>query len=493
MRKKTLFVKIFAVLASLGLLVSLLPAPAAAEVPPPAPIAIVFDGRTVASEVPPVIVGTSTMVPLRTIFETLGTDVSWDGATQTVTGRKAGNEISLAVGSMTARINGVRRTLEQPAQIQGGRTMVPLRFVGEALGAEVGWDARRQTVVINSTDISRKRSPVEREMRLTTGGASFPNPLYQRLVHEYARITDPTVRIDYASIGSGAGIRGILERTFDFAGSDAPLNDDQMAFLRPNTILHIPTVMGAVAVVYNIPGAQTGLRLSPDVLADIFLGVITRWNDGRISALNAGVRLPDQRITVVRRSDASGTTFIFTDYLSEVSEQWRTRVGKSTAVAWPAAGNVGARGNEGVAAQVSQLPGTIGYVELANAMLNKLNIAAMRNRAGKFVAPSVASTTAAAAGLVHKLPADMRASLVNSPGAAAYPIIGLTWILVYRDQEGLADKAQVKVDFLRWAVVERNLEAFAEELFYAPLPQEIIDRVRLQLHSITHNHAPIWK
>jgi phosphate transport system substrate-binding protein len=433
------------------------------------------------------------MVPLRVIFETLGADVSWDGATQTVTGRKAGKEILLTVGSRTARINGAPRALEQPAQILEGRTLVPLRFVGEALGAEIAWDARRQAVVISSTDASMRRSPVKREMRLTTGGASFPNPLYQRLIHEYARITDPTIRIDYASVGSGAGIRGILERTFDFAGSDAPLNDNQMAFLRPNTILHVPTVMGAVAVVYNIPGAATGLRLSPDVLADIFLGAITRWNDGRIAALNPGVRLPDQRITVVRRSDASGTTFIFTDYLSEVSEQWRTRVGKSTAVSWPSAGNIGARGNEGVAAQVSQLPGAIGYVELANALLNNLNMVALRNRAGNFVLPSVPATTAGAAGLARDLPADMRASLVNPPGAAAYPIIGLTWILLYRDQEGLAEKARIKVDFLRWAVVERNLEPFAAELHYAPLPQEIIDRVREQLQSITHNHVPIWR
>ncbi|MCL5982681.1 MAG: phosphate ABC transporter substrate-binding protein PstS [Firmicutes bacterium] len=490
MRKKSLPARILTVLVCLGLLVSLLPAAAMAQAR--RPIAIEFDGRTVASEVQPVIVGTGararTMVPLRVIFETLGADVSWEAATQTVTGRKAGNVISLVIGNSTATVNGSPQTLDQPAQILGGRTLVPFRFIGEALGARVEWDGARRVVRIASTEASKRRSPLDRELRLTTGGATFPNPLYQRLVHEYARITSPAIRIDYASVGSGAGIRGILGGTFDFAGSDAPLTAEQQAQVRPNEILHVPTVMGAVAVVYNVPGAGTGLRLTGEVLADIFRGVITNWNDTRIATLNPGVRLPDQRITVVRRSDSSGTTFIFTDYLSKVSEAWRTGPGRGTTISWPAAGNIGARGNEGVAAQVGQLPGAVGYVELSTAFLNRLNTVALRNRAGNFVVPTVEATTAAAAA-ADVGPLDHP---TNSPGTDAYPIVGLTWILVHRDQAD-ANKARVIVDFLRWAVVERNLEPFAADLFYAPLPQGVIDRVREQLQSINHNKAPIWR
>lgn len=279
---------------------------------------------------------------------------------------------------------------------------------------------------------------------------------------EYARITSPAVRIDYASVGSGAGIRGILARTFDFAGTDAPLTVEQQNQVRPNEILHIPTVMGAVAVVYNISGVATGLRLTPEVLADIYLGSITHWNDARITTLNPRKTLPNQRITIVRRSDSSGTT-----------------------VRWPGT-TVGGPGNAGVAAQVSQLPGAIGYVELSTAIQSRLAMAQLRNRAGNFIAPSVEATSAAAAGLTGLThPTD-------SPAAAAYPIVGLTWILVYRDQADLA-KAQATVDFLRWAVVERNLEPFAADLHYAPLPESTIANVRTQLQSITHNDQAIWR
>ncbi len=264
-----------------------------------------------------------------------------------------------------------------------------------------------------------------------------------------------------------------------------------MAQVAPNQLLHIPTVMGAVAVTYNVSGVGNGLRLTPDVLADIYLGVIVRWNDTRITAINPGVQLPDQRITVVRRSDSSGTTFIFTDYLSEVSERWQREVGRAASVRWPGT-TVGAHGNAGVAAQVSQLPGAIGYVELSTAIASRLNMAQLRNRAGNFIAPTVDATSAAAAGLVQQMPKDMRMSLVNSPGAGAYPIVGLTWILVYRDQTELA-KARATVDFLRWAVVERNLEPFAADLFYAPLPEGVITRVQQQLQTINHNGQAILR
>ncbi len=489
MNKKTTFSRIFTVLISLAILVSLLPTAVFAQTS--RPISIEFDGRGVTGDVSPIIVRGRTLVPMRIIFETLGADLNWDSPTRTVSGRKAGRVINLVIGSRTATIDGRSVALEQPAQISRGRTLVPLRFVGEALGARVEWDSARAIVHISSTDASRRRTPVDRALRLTTGGASFPFPLYTRLVTEYRRITEPAVTIDYASVGSGAGIRGILARTFDFAGTDAPLTDEQMAQVAPNQLLHIPTVMGAVAVTYNVSGVGNGLRLTPDVLADIYLGVIVKWNDTRITAINPGVQLPDQRITVVRRSDSSGTTFIFTDYLSEVSERWQREVGKATSVRWPGT-TVGAHGNAGVAAQVSQLPGAIGYVELSTAIASKLNMAQLRNRAGHFIAPTVDATSTAAAGLVQEMPKDMRTSLVNSPGAGAYPIVGLTWILVYRDQTDLA-KARAIVDFLRWAVVERNLEPFAADLFYAPLPEGVITRVRQQLQTINHNGQAILR
>jgi len=489
MKRKMSFSRVFAVLACLVVVVSLLPTVALAQTR--RPISIEFDGRVITGDVSPIIAGGRTLVPMRFIFETLGADVFWDSATRTVSGRKAGKVISMVVGSGTATVDGRSVTLEQPAQISNGRTLVPLRFVSQALGAQVEWDGARAIVRIASTNESRRRAPVDQALRLATGGASFPFPLYTRLLTEYRLITNPVVTIDYASVGSGAGIRGILARTFDFAGTDAQLTDEQMAQVAPNQVLHIPTVMGAVAVTYNVSGVATGLRLTPEVLADIYLGVITQWNDTRITALNPGIRLPDQRITIVRRSDSSGTTFIFTDYLSEVSQRWQNEVGRSTSVRWPGT-TVGGHGNAGVAAQVGQLPGAIGYVELSTALQGRLNMAQLRNRAGNFVAPTVEGTAAAAAGLVQQMPRDMRMSLVNSPGADAYPIVGLTWILVYRDQTDLA-KARAIVDFLRWAVVERNLEPFAADLYYAPLPEGVITRVREQLRTINHNGQAIWR
>lgn len=488
MKSKSLYLRLVVVLITFGILISLVPASVSAA----RPVILEFDGRIIASDVEPIFIGDHAMVPVRAIFETMGATVTWDAAAQTITGRKADNTVVLRIGQRTATVNGRSESLAQPAQVVNGRTLVPFRFVGESLGANVEWDNARRIARINSTQVSRRRSPVDREIRLTTGGASFPFPLYARLTTEYARITNPAIRIDYASVGSGAGIRGILAGTFDFAGSDAPLTAEQRAQVAPNEIYHVPVVMGAVAVVYNVSGVGTGLRLTSDVLADIFLGTITNWNDTRIAALNAGVRFPDQRITVVRRADSSGTTFIFTDYLSAVSERWRTGPGRGTTVSWPSPGNIGGRGNEGVSAQVTQIPGGIGYVELSHAFLNHLNTVTLQNRAGNFVIPTVNATTAAAVGLAKEIAQDTTTSLVNSPGRDAYPIVGLTWILVHRDQADLAE-ARVIVDFLRWAVVERNLEPFAADLFYAPLPQEVVGRVREQLQTINHQGTRIWR
>jgi phosphate transport system substrate-binding protein len=308
------------------------------------------------------------------------------------------------------------------------------------------------------------------------------------LITEYAAITSPRVQIEYASVGSGAGIRGILARTFDFAGTDAPMTAEQQAQVRPNEVLHIPTVMGAVAVVYNLGGIGSGLRLTPGTLADIYLGRVTNWSDPSIRAQNPTLTLPDQRITLVRRSDSSGTTFIFTNYLSKVSAQWRSEVGEGTTVRWPGT-TIGGAGNAGVAAQVSQIPGAIGYVELSTAVQSRLSMASMQNRSGNFIAPSVEAATAAA--LIME-DSSFMTHPTDSVAHRAYPIVGITWILVYRDQDNEA-KARAIVDFLRWAIVERNLEPFAAELHYSPLTETGINRVRRLLQSITFNGQPVWR
>ncbi|MBS3985772.1 MAG: phosphate ABC transporter substrate-binding protein PstS [Selenomonadales bacterium] len=485
MRKHTLFVRVLAVLACLSTLVSLVPAMAVAQT---RPIAIVLDGREIRGDAAPQIIGGRTMVPMRLIFEALGAEVTWTEATQTVGGRQGNISISLIIGNRSATVGGRAVSLDQPAQIIAGRTFVPVRFVAESLGATVEWDEAQRTVRITSATQSRMRSPVTSELRITAGGASFPFPLYTRLITEYAAITSPRVQIEYASVGSGAGIRGILARTFDFAGTDAPMTAEQQAQVRPNEVLHIPTVMGAVAVVYNLGGIGSGLRLTPGTLADIYLGRVTNWNDPSIRAQNPTLTLPDQRITLVRRSDSSGTTFIFTNYLSKVSAQWRSEVGEGTTVRWPGT-TIGGAGNAGVAAQVSQIPGAIGYVELSTAVQSLLSMAHMQNRSGNFIAPSVEAATAAA--LIME-DSSFMTHPTDSVAHRAYPIVGITWILVYRDQDNEA-KARAIVDFLRWAIVERNLEPFAAELHYSPLTETGINRVRRLLQSITFNGQPVWR
>jgi phosphate transport system substrate-binding protein len=311
---------------------------------------------------------------------------------------------------------------------------------------------------------------------LTGAGATFPYPLYSKWFADYAASTG--VRVNYQSIGSGGGIRQLSEQTVDFGASDAPMKDEELAKAKGGAVLHIPTVLGAVAVTYNVPGLAA-LNLPGDVLADIFLGRITRWNDARIAAVNAGARLPAQDILVVRRSDGSGTTYIFTDYLAAVSPAWSSGPGKGKEVQWPV--GLGGKGNEGVAGQVKQTPGAIGYVELAYAKQNRLSVAAIRNAAGSFVLPSVEGATAAAAGVAEKLGAetDYRVSIVNAPGAQAYPISSFTWLLVYRQQADSV-KGRKLVAFLEWALTEGEKRAAA--LDYAPLPdamtQQLLARVK---------------
>ncbi len=313
---------------------------------------------------------------------------------------------------------------------------------------------------------------------LNGAGATFPYPLYSKWVAEYQR-RDPRVLINYQSIGSGAGIRQVSERTVDFGASDAPMTDEQLA-KAPGKIVHIPTTLGAVAITYDLPDlAPPSLRLGPDVISGIYLGQITRWNDPRLAALNPGVALPARDIVVVHRSDGSGTTAVFTDYLSRVSPVWRERVGKGTSVSWPV--GLGAKGNEGVTGQVKTTPGSIGYVELAYALQNKLPTASLQNRAGRFVEPSIAGITAAAAGVSANLPADLRVSIVDAPGDGAYPIAAFTYILVYEDMPD-APRAEALAHFLWWAI--HDGQSFAPPLDYAPLPPAVVTRVEALLRGL---------
>jgi phosphate transport system substrate-binding protein len=323
------------------------------------------------------------------------------------------------------------------------------------------------------------------ELAINGAGATFPYPLYSKWFYEYSN-ANPGVKFNYQSIGSGGGIKQITAGTVDFGASDAPMTEEELGKL-PGPILHLPTAIGAVAVVYNIEGVDTGLRLTQDVLAGIFLGKITRWNDPKIFELNKDRRLPSADIVVAHRSDGSGTTDIFTNYLSAIDAEWRAKVGRGKSVKWPV--GLGGKGNEGVAGVVKQTPGAVGYVELAYAKQNGMAVASLRNRDGQFVAPTLEATSAAAAGAAKTMPADFRVSIVDAPGKEAYPIAGLTWLLVYREQK---DEARGKelVRFLKWSLREgQKMEA---ALDYAPLPKPVVDMVDKALRQITHKGKPLY-
>jgi phosphate transport system substrate-binding protein len=315
-------------------------------------------------------------------------------------------------------------------------------------------------------------------VRLNGMGATFPKPIYDKWVSEYGKL-NPNVRIDYQSQGSGAGIKGIQAQTVDFGASDAPMSDADLK-AAPGEILHIPTVLGAVVITYNLSGVSEPLQFSPETLADIFLGKIKRWDDARIKADNAGVALPAEEIRVVYRADASGTSAVFTEYLSAISPEWKTSVGADKSPRWPV--GQGGKGNEGVMGQIKQQPNTIGYTELTYALTSKLPVAKIKNSAGVFVEPSLDAITAAAAESVQKMPGDLRASIVNAAGGSAYPISSYTYILAYKDQKDAA-KGKAIVDFLWWAI--HDGKSFARDLHYAPLPDEVTKRAEEKINSIT--------
>ena len=310
-------------------------------------------------------------------------------------------------------------------------------------------------------------------------GAAFPYPLYSKWFYEYTKVDD-SVNFNYQSIGSGGGIRQITAQTVDFGATDGALTDEQLK-QAPGELLHIPMTAGAVVVTYNLSEVSGRLRFSPDVVADIFLGKISKWNHPRIASDNPGVNLPDENIIVAHRSDGSGTTNIFTDYLSAVSKEWKASVGKGTSVNWPV--GLGGKGNEGVAGLVKQTPGTIGYVELAYSVKNNLSYADIKNKSGNFIEPSIKSTTAAVNGKINSMPADFRVSLVNPDGADAYPIAGFTWILVYKNQSDKA-KGEKIVKFLRWAVT--NGQEYCTDLLYAPLPETMVKQIEKKIEQISY-------
>jgi len=330
-------------------------------------------------------------------------------------------------------------------------------------------------------------APAAAQVKLTGAGATFPNIIYQDWMLTYNK-AHPDVQLNYQSIGSGGGIRQFSDATVDFGASDAPMKDSGVAAIQGN-VFHIPTVLGGDVPTYNLPDLKETLRFTPDVLADIFLGKVTKWSDARITAVNPGVKLPDQDIVVVHRSDGSGTTFIWTDYLSKVSAEWEQKVGRGTSVNWPV--GLGGKGNEGVTATVKQTPGAFGYVELGYAMANQLPAGSVRNKAGKFIAPSLASITAAAAGAMKAMGpgTDFRVSITNPDGDAAYPIASFTWFLL-RKQYDDAARAGALVKFVWWAETEG--QARAASLGYAPLPPQLRPWIEARLKSITAGGKAVW-
>ncbi len=317
--------------------------------------------------------------------------------------------------------------------------------------------------------------PAFGQTTLNGAGATFPYPMYSKWFSEYHKLHSD-IQINYQSIGSGGGIRQVLANTVDFGASDGPMTDEQLSQSKVK-ILHIPTVLGSVVPAYNVPGVSGEIKFTPQALAGIFLGKITSWNDPALVKENASLNLPNQPIVVVHRSDGSGTTFIFTDYLSKVSSEWQNTVGKGTSVKWPL--GLGNKGNEGVAGMIRQLPGSIGYVELIYAVQNKIPYGVVKNAAGTYVKASLESTTAAAAS-VKTMPADFRVSITNAPGKDAYPISSFTWLLIPTQSKD--NKGKILADFLTWMVDDG--QKMTQELTYAPLPESVAQKVKAAIKEV---------
>jgi phosphate transport system substrate-binding protein len=305
------------------------------------------------------------------------------------------------------------------------------------------------------------------KIQINGAGATFPYPIYSKWFSEYNKL-HPNVEINYQSIGSGGGIRQLTNQTVFFGATDGPMSAEQQQ-AAPGHILHFPAILGGVVPIYNIPGVDTELKFTGNVLADIFLGKITKWNEAAITALNPGVKLPGTDIVVCHRSDGSGTTYIWVDYLSKVSPEWKKRVGIATSVNWPV--GVGGKGNEGVAGLVKQSPGAIGYVELIYAIQNKIDFGSVQNMAGEFVRSSLESVTAAAAAAANAMPKDFRVSITNAPGKGVYPVSSFTWLLLYENPKDKT-RGRTMVDFMKWALGDG--QKYCAELGYAPIPASVI-------------------
>jgi phosphate transport system substrate-binding protein len=312
---------------------------------------------------------------------------------------------------------------------------------------------------------------------LNGAGATFPYPIYSKWFSEYHNLHSD-VQVNYQSIGSGGGIRQVQAGTVDFGATDGPMSDEQIAASKVK-VLHVPTVLGAVVPAYNIPGVSGEVKFTPEIISGIFLGKIANWSDPAIAKANSDIKFPNQSITVVHRSDGSGTTYIFTDYLSKISPDWQSAAGKGTSVKWPV--GVGGKGNEGVAGMIRQLPGSIGYIELIYALQNKINYGSVKNSSGQFVKASLDSTTAAAAGV--KMPADFRVSITNPPGKTAYPIASFTWLLIPTNPPD-KNKGKMVKDMVLWAL--DNGESMAAGLSYAPLPKEVVDKAKAAINQQVH-------
>lgn len=342
---------------------------------------------------------------------------------------------------------GITKGTIQMKRIILAGTLLPLLFAGAASAAET----------------------------INAAGATFPAPIYQKWAEEFK--AKAGVQINYQSVGSGAGIKQYTDGTVDFGASDMPMTEEQLK-AKPGT-LHFPTVLGADVVTYNIPGVTKDLQFSGPTVAAIFMGAITKWNDARIKAENPGVNLPNTDIVVIHRSDGSGTTFIFTDFLSKVSPEWKAKVGANTSVAWPV--GLGGKGNEGVTGLVKQTPGAVGYVELVYAVSQKLGYASIKNSSGKYIKADFNSVTAAAAGAAKDMPADFRVSITNAPGATAYPISSFTWLLIPNQIKDPAKKKEI-VDFLNWILTDGQKDCQA--LSYAPLPASVVAKEKKQIALI---------
>jgi len=356
------------------------------------------------------------------------------------------------------------------------RTLLALSFLTLAVGCSKS-DGSGGDAPLPGSKKSDASAAAGGKVMLTGAGATFPYPLYTKWIAEYTK-ANPGIQLNYQSIGSGGGIRQITERTVDFGASDAPMSEEQLA--KAPGMLHIPTCLGAVVLTYNLEGVPTGLKITPEAAAGIFLGKIKDWDDPLIARENPGVLLPKKPIASVHRSDGSGTTKIFVDYLSAVSPEWKSGPGAGTSVSWPS--GLGAKGNEGISGQVSSTPGAVGYVELVYAAQNKLSYASMKNAAGKFVLPTLESVTAAGASALAKMPDDLRVSIVNAEGEAAYPIAGFTYMLLFKEQKD-AVKGKALTEFLSWSI--HDGQKLAAPLNYAPLPDELAKKADAKLHLVT--------